>query len=59
MGCDETGSDNGMQFAISKRKCHVMRSHEMRKEPTLKKKGAGMECQEIVAVIRRRLGRTL
>jgi len=48
-----------MQRAISNRSCHAMRSDEMRKGPTLKRDGAGMKSQEIVAAMRRRLGRTL
>jgi len=67
MKCDDTDcGDNGMQLALSKRSCDAMRSGEMRKDsgemrkdPTLKRDGAGMKSQEIVAAMCGRLGRTL
>ena len=51
--------DNGMQWANSKRSCDAMRSGEMRKDPTFTRDGTGMNSQEIVAAMYRRLGRTL
>ena len=60
MRWDDTDfGDNGMQWAMSKRSCDVMRSDETRKDPTFKRNGIRLTSQEIVAAKHRRLVRTV